>query len=280
MKRPKFPQSVKAAERSVMPWPHPVLRLRTAVLFLFLLSGTLLYAQNTVPFTPEEAREYKTRIKPASENTNDPAGGEYYVILYGQKLSPPYTLNIDKDALYLNGVQVDPPMVPPWEPRVIPPITPEIQRTSDLNIRIRAEYDRLKATATALEEIQTGLINYLEANEGMVMEAEWTTAEKIHLVLDNGKEHSLMFRPMPTEAELALARVEILKGLKTQYTATLAEQSMLVIGYGVVLTVASEKVRALQGNLEKATVIGSEKALLEALQDRELTREYQFINFK
>lgn len=250
-------------------------------LILLLLAMQGLFAQDLYNYDKEDERKYREQIGASDLSPQSQEPSAYQLILYGQQIPAPYQVEIRNDTLYVNGIQADPPIPSPWISQEIPEITPEIQEMSDLNNRIRLELARLESGESSQEKVQAELIAHIMTHESLVKHVEWSTEDRIHIVLHSETEYSIMVhQDIPTQAELDEVRNEILNELQSNYQAALGSGSMLVIGYGVTLTIPPAYVEEVQFDLLNATQNGSPSLLLEILQNRELALEYEFINFK
>lgn len=203
-----------------------------------------------------------------------------FVILYGQLVDPPYQFTISKNTLFLNGVQIDPPIMPPWKRSISSVlVTKRDQPISDLTKRIRAVYRELKVQNQQVD-VRAGLIQYIADDEKIVQSAEWVSSDKIHLIMATGEEFSMMFRDHLPTTNYSQARNDFPRDLKNRYETILSNGALLVIGYGSVLTVPSnDAVRTLE-QIDLGLREYSTEKLRAVLHHDELVREMLFVQDK
>lgn len=217
--------------------------------------------------------DYLTLIKP----TQKPIGGvdNGTLILYGQWVEPPYTVEVQNDVMRINGVQVVPPIAPPWIEQVEPVVTKKIQDISDLTVSIREEYNLLQKKYD-LAEAKAKLLQYIGGHNNLVRSSQWTSEENVHIVTTDDMEFSMLFtEPIPVDPNHIN---KLLLSDKARYEAQLKNGDLLVIGYGATLNVPNTYLPDYLVDIKKAEETGDEKALNKLFQHDELTHEFLFIN--
>lgn len=198
------------------------------------------------------------------------------VILYGQQLAPPHQVTIRQNSLFLNGVQIDPPIMPPWKRRV-ERLTPSKvgQEMSDLSKRIQNVYRDAK-TRGEPDSLQAAVTQYITEEEKSVQSSEWVGSDKLHIVMDNGAEFSIGFRERLSDRDPEEVRSDILRRTKQRYEAHLKSGSLLVVGYGPVMIVPAAQALQTREDIEKALRERSFERLERVLHHDELVREILF----
>jgi len=254
------------------------------VSFIFVLSSIFLvkHAQaiGSEAFSSEQRvrmeSSYLKSIRPRKIGTAESGViTNGFLILYGQVVDPPYLFNISNDTLYLNAVQIDPPLMPPWRYKPAPPVTPRARQISDLAARIRAKFKRIKE-ARGKGEPRASLIQHIKDKEYDVLTAEWIDPETLHLVLRSGEEFSIGFHEVE-KVDYSAVREEILRETKRRYEASLSSGALIVIGYGPVLIVPAGYVPVVRARIQEALRKGSREQLRKALLHDELVQEMLFI---
>lgn len=248
-------------------------------LILALAIGSSVQGEDQLP--PEEKQaleqEYIQAIRP---QIPDPAAGDVissgYVIVYGQTVAPPYRLTVSGDTLLLNGVRIDPPIMPPWKHRVTEITDPdEGDKEPDVTQRIASHYGQLVEQGAA--DIQQEILNYISEKEATVRIATWRTSEKLRLVMATGEEFSIRLAEPEPAIDYREIRKDIVRSLKDRYETDLTAGALLVLGYGPVLLVPESYVEATMEQIDTKKGEGSIARLAEVLNHEELAREMLFI---
>jgi hypothetical protein len=225
--------------------------------------------------------EYLSRIRPRAVRKNTRGSIQRgTVILYGQRLTPPYLIAIRDDTLLVNGVVADPPIVPPWNNPDRKPllITQHDREVTCLTERIRQFHSGALAIGSPADQ-QRALLERLSL-EPLVASAWWSANDRLHLELATHEHFSMVLseRSAPSLDEQAhrLLRLEHLSEMKAHYEENLRAGSLLVLGYGPVLTVPAEDVRSFETIVNQADNSDSTEALTRAWYHPELAREAWF----
>ncbi len=200
-----------------------------------------------------------------------------HVILYGQMVSPPYSLVIDGDALYLNGVQIDPPLRPPWEyPSAPITVTEQNRKISGLTGRIRVAYEELENGKEQVD-LQAATIQHITDAEKSIVVAEWTGPDMLAIETVTGEEFSMFLPAKSKPSDYLELRRDVLREMKQRYEADLKSGALLAIGHGPVVTVPAMYVDDTQTQIEQALSERSASKLRRALHHDELAREMLFL---
>lgn len=150
--------------------PVPIICLLVTLLTIFIYKGqspaTEPGAEKYEQLSSEQLQEiqlhYLSKIRPkVVENSAIKTVATGFVVLYGQLIDPPYQFTTDKNTLFLNGVQIDPPITPPWKRRTLSvSVTGQDQQISSLTKRIRAVFCELEAQSPQID-VFAGLIQYI-----------------------------------------------------------------------------------------------------------------------
>ncbi len=227
----------------------------------------------------EAEAQYREAIRPNQiPEGSDDAVRSGVVILYGAWLEPPYAISILDQELFLNGVRIDPPIVPPWKGGRDHVEPSEIGRQiSESSGRIRTAYADLKREKQT-RELQMALLEYIADAEGSVRRAEWETRDRLHIVMVEGAEFSINLAEGPEIHDPTQVRNEILLEAKQRYERSLDAGALLVIGCGAVLTVPSTDVEDARRQIEQALEERSLDRMKQTLHDRELVKEVLFLH--
>lgn len=249
-------------------------------LVLVLAVGTLAKGEQQ-QLSPQKREaleeEYLNAIHPqVVEPATDGVIATGRVILYGQLIDPPYQLSLRGDTLFLNGVRIDPPIMPPWEYKTTQiTVTETVQQMSDLTIRIGNQYSQLKEQGTV--DLQQELLKYIIEKEITVHSAEWVSSEKLHIVMATGEEFSMRLAEAPPVPNYREVREHLVKSIKDRYEANLMAGDLIVIGYGPILTVPASDVATTLEQIEARKREDSIARLAEILHHKELAREMLFL---
>jgi len=253
------------------------------VIPVFLLGGTLrAQEKESKGMSSDQLREvesqYLKTIRPHKiDEKSEGIISAGAVILYGQWVEPPFQFAIRDDALLLNGVAIDPPIIPPWKAQPKDIAVSEADREiSDLTLRIRARHRHLKGQGDGVN-VEGELLQHIAENEPTVDTAEWSGTDTLHIVMTTGEEFSMRFSHAARRGDPAQVRDTILQKANQRYAAALESGALLVIGYGPVLTVPSPDGAKTHRQIQEALEDESNERLRELVLHDELVRELLFV---
>jgi hypothetical protein len=173
------------------------------------------------------------------------------VILYGRIVEPPFLLSTSEDTLLLNGVRIDPPIMPPWEYKSADiEVTERSMQISELTKRIRARYAEL------LSDDEVGAQEQLLEWEG---------------------EFSMFLGEHRQRTDYGEVRQELIESTRNRYNASLMTGDLIAIGYGPVLTIPASQVDITLEQITETADVGSIADLAKLLHHKELAQEMLFL---
>jgi len=228
--------------------------------------------QTNKPSMDEKETKYLKMIKPNQKVFDGIQNGN--LILYGQWIAQPYNIEIKHQKLYINGVQASPPITPPWLKMNNAEVKDENRKISLLTNQIRTIHRQFKND----ENHQKRIDKFLKKNN-ITKSYKWLNNSELFIETIYDIEFTML---LGNELEIneEELRTNLLEQSKKEFEASLTKGSLLVIGYGPVLTIPDiyleEHLFVLKNNEKNK----KREYLKKVLYDEQLIREFLFINEK
>jgi hypothetical protein len=220
----------------------PLLRALTYLLLVIpLLIVEVMTVTEGQELLMDDSEIYTVTISPKSISASNPnAISSGHVIAYGNYISPPYLIDVDKDGkVYINGVQYSPRLVRN-DSKVVSKtleVDEETIAQHQLDVLIHSKHNTLKKEYGE-SELQNLLLQFV-IEQPIITEAFFDNFGNLKVTYTDGNTEIMSFDDEEDENEKVESMATVASDLKSIITSELQSGAVLIFGFRVTLTLPS-----------------------------------------